>query len=254
MVFWLAVLVAAFFAWVAVQIGFYATWTMFISLLLAAYLAIFLSPVVIDNVPAATGTPYGYTLVFLCVAAATIILSYGICYAFLSGRLRFEFPKILDTVGAGILGFLAGFLASSLVAFSVSLTPFCESDAFRDLTLSSGRSAEVEGTASRGNVASAGPRNATISYLCFWCGLLHTLVSSTDLTTEDALSDLQDEFDRGSHNVSPSSGTEASRPGATGVPPSGSFTAPNTGASGPPASGTYNLPGTATTPTPSGTP
>ena len=91
MVFWIAVLVGAFFAWVAVQVGFYSAWMLFFNLLLAAYLAIFLSPVIIDNVPAATGTPYGYTLVFLFIAAATMILSYAICYAFLSGQLRFEF-------------------------------------------------------------------------------------------------------------------------------------------------------------------
>ena len=56
MVFWLAVLVGALFAWIAVQVGFYAAWTMFFHLVLAAYMAIFLTPVVIANVPAAAAT------------------------------------------------------------------------------------------------------------------------------------------------------------------------------------------------------
>ena len=60
MVFWLAVLVGALFAWIAVQIGFYATWIMFFNLVLSAYVGMFLTPVVITMVPAATETPYGY--------------------------------------------------------------------------------------------------------------------------------------------------------------------------------------------------
>ena len=226
MVFWLAVLVAAFFAWVGVQIGFYATWTMFFSLLLAAYLAIFLSPVVIDNVPAATGTPYGYTLVFLCIAVATMILSYGICYAFLSGHLRFEFPKILDTVGAGILGFLAGFLASSVLTFSFALLPLWELDWLRSLGLE----------------ASSQKTNTT--YMCWWCDLLHTLASSseTGLSSAEAVDMLLTRMRLSAEDASTSGGTEASPSGTTEAPKRGPSAAPKTGAYSPPASNTFNAP------------
>jgi hypothetical protein len=162
MVFWIAVLVGAFFAWIAVQVGFYAAWMMFFNILLSAYLAIFLSPVIIDNVPAATDTPYGYTLVFLCIAAATMILSYGVCYAFLSGQLRFDFPKIFDTIGAGIVGFLAGFMAWSMLSFSFALLPLWELDSLRSLGF--------EASSQRANTA----------YMCWWCDLLHTLTSSSE--------------------------------------------------------------------------
>ena len=96
MVFWLAVLVGALFAWIAVRIGFYATWILFFHLLLAAYVAIFLAPVVIADVPAATAIPgYGYALTLVSIAVATLFVAYGTCYACLSGRLRLEFPRVL---------------------------------------------------------------------------------------------------------------------------------------------------------------
>ncbi len=88
MVFWLGVFAGALFVWIAVQIGFYATWTMFFNMGLSAYVAIFLTPVVISTVPAATETPYGYALVLVCVAIAALLISYGLTFACLSGDLR----------------------------------------------------------------------------------------------------------------------------------------------------------------------
>jgi hypothetical protein len=220
MVFWIAVLVGAFFAWVAVQVGFYAAWMMLVNLLLSAYLAIFLSPVIIDNVPAATGTPYGYTLVFLCIAAATMLLSYGICYAFLSGQLRFEFPKILDTIGAGIVGFLAGFLAWSVLSFSLALLPLWELNTLRSLGFE------------------ASSQKANTAYMCWWCDLLHALTSSSDteLTSAEAVDMLLTRVTFSAGEAPQSGGTEGSPTGATEATKRGPSTGAKTGAyAAPPA-------------------
>ena len=134
MVFWLAVLVGALFAWIAVRNGFYATWILFFNLLLAAYVAIFSAPVVIADVPAATAIPgYGYALTLLSIAVATLFIAYGTCYACLSGKLRLEFPRFFDTIVAGVLGFLAGFLAWSFLTFSFALTPLAETEVCKKL-------------------------------------------------------------------------------------------------------------------------
>ena len=230
MVFWIAVLVGAFFAWVAVQVGFYSAWMLFFNLLLAAYLAIFLSPVIIDNVPAATGTPYGYTLVFLFIAAATMILSYAICYAFLSGQLRFEFPKIFDTVGAGIVGFLAGFMAWSVVAFSFALLPLSELDTFRSLGFE------------------ASSQHANTAYMCWWCDLLHTLTPSSEneISSSDAVEVLLRRVSFGAGEApddeagtSSSGATAASRRGATKGPATGAPAGAASPAGAAKAPGTY---------------
>jgi hypothetical protein len=159
MVFWLAVAVGGLFAWVAVQIGFYATWILFFHLLLAAYAAIFLTPVIIANVPAATTTDYGYAMIFLCVAVATLCIAYGICFACLTGHLRVEFPKIFDGIFAGLLGFQAGFLVLSFFSFTFCLTPMGQSDF--------GKTFGLDAHSQRSNIA----------FLCWWCDRVHGLVS-----------------------------------------------------------------------------
>ncbi len=180
MVFWIAVLVGGLFAWGAVQVGFYASCIMLFNLVLSAYLAIFLGPMILDGIPATTDTPYGYALVLLTVAIATLVTAYGICYACLSGRLRIEFPKVFDNLAAGLLGFLGGFLVSSFVTFALSLTPLREMDALKPLGLDA--------------VSQRGSRSAIRSYLCGWCDVLHAFVSSSDagVTSEDAVGSLLD--------------------------------------------------------------
>ena len=159
MVFWLAVAVGGVFAWIAVQIGFYATWILFFHLLLSAYVAIFLTPVIIANVPAATTTDYGYALILLSVAVATLCIAYGICFACLTGHLRVEFPKIFDSIVAGLLGFQAGFLVLSFLTLTFCLTPLSKADFCKRLGFD------------------AQSQKSNIAFLCWWCDRLHGLVS-----------------------------------------------------------------------------
>jgi hypothetical protein len=169
MIFWLAVLIGALFAWIGVQIGFYGMWIMFFNLVLSAYVALFLTPVIVSALPAAVETTfgYGYGLVLVVIAIATLLIAYGMCYACLSGQLRAEFPKAFDNIGAGILGFLTGFLVCSFVAFAVALTPVTQIDSLKPLGLD------------------APSQKTNTSYLCWCSNKLHSLVasSSTTLTT-----------------------------------------------------------------------
>ncbi len=176
MVFWLSVLVGGLFAWIAVQIGFYATWIMLFNLVLSAYVAIFLSPVLVATIPAATETPYGYALILLCTASATLLIGYGTCYALLSGRLRAEFPRLFNNVGGGLMGFLSGFLIFSFLSFAVCLTPLADIDTFKSL-----------GFEARSVTTST-------SYVCWWCDRLHSFAatSETRMTSEQAVRRLMD--------------------------------------------------------------
>ena len=51
MVFWIAILSGVLFAWLAVRLGFYATWILLFNVLLSIYVAIFLAPLVVDFAP-----------------------------------------------------------------------------------------------------------------------------------------------------------------------------------------------------------
>jgi hypothetical protein len=159
MVFWLAVAVGGIFAWIAVQIGFYATWILFFHLVLSAYMALFLTPIIVANVPAATTTDYGYALILMSVAIATLCIAYGICFACLTGHLRVEFPKIFDSIIAGLLGFQAGFLVLSFLTFTLCLTPLSKADFCKTIGF--------DATSQKSNIA----------FMCWWCDRFHGLVS-----------------------------------------------------------------------------
>ena len=169
-VFWLAVAVGGLFAWNAVQIGFFNTWIMFSHLLLSVYLAIFLAPVMDNGVATGVATSWAYTLTLACIAFATLSISYGISFVCLSGRFRAEFTKTIDTVVAGIVGFLAGFLALSFVMFALCLSPLFQVSVCKAIGLDS-----------------LG-QTTNMAYVCWWCDWLHMVVGEdTPRSSEDAV-------------------------------------------------------------------
>jgi hypothetical protein len=162
MVFWLAVAIGAMFVAIAVEWGFFGSWIMFLHMVLAIYLAIFLTPFLVDAVPAMAGTSWGFALAMLAIAVGTLAVGYGICHVGLGGQFGLEFPTAFDTLGAGLLGFMSGFLLCSFLTFSLCLTPwsqtsFCKKNGF--------------------DVHS---QQANLAYLCHCCDVVHYLVGPSD--------------------------------------------------------------------------
>ncbi len=106
MIFWAGILVGVCFAWFTSKMGFYQTWAMVFNIVISIYVAIFLAPVIADAVPAATDTAYGYALILIAVAIGTLVTLQGITYALFTGQFIATFPRVFNTVGGGILGFL----------------------------------------------------------------------------------------------------------------------------------------------------
>jgi len=124
MVFYIAILGGAFFVWLAVRLGFYETWCLLFNIIVSIYLAVFLAPTVAACAPA-TGAASAY-----CIALSMIVLAggcfailYGFSYVFLTSQYCVPFPKVLDVLLAGAMGFLGGFLVLSFVALVITVTP-----------------------------------------------------------------------------------------------------------------------------------
>jgi len=165
MVFWLGILAGALFAWLAVRIGFYETWTMLFNIIISIYLAIFLTLVVTDIIPAAAEISCGNALTLIAIAIGTFLVLHGISYTFFTGQFKVPFPKIFDMLFAGLLGFLAGFLVLSFIALLICTTPISQNNFAKDIGLS--RPAQ----------------QANISYICWWCDLVSSIVSSPENRT-----------------------------------------------------------------------
>jgi hypothetical protein len=173
MAFWFGILVGGFFAWYAVGVGFYETWTMLFNIIISVYLAVFLRSVIV-NIPAVSDTPYTNALTMLAIAIASFAILQGITYTFLTGQFKVSFPRIFNTLGTGFLGFLAGFLLWNFVSFLIFITPISQ-DTF------------MKGFGFKDQF-----RQSNVSYLSRWCNLVNTVVSSRDskITSEEAISGL----------------------------------------------------------------
>ncbi len=171
MIFWTAILVGALFVWFAIKLGFYDTLVMLFNIVISIYVAIFLTPVIIDFVPAAGDISCGNALTLITLAAGTFFILFGISYTFITGPYNISFPKIFNILFAGLLGFLAGFLLLSFAAFLICVTPISQNKFANEIGL---------------NIQS---QQANISYICWWCDLVHSIVSFKDSrqSTEQAI-------------------------------------------------------------------
>lgn len=171
MVFWIGILAGALFAWFAFKLGFYDTLAILLNIVISIYIAVFLAPVIVDFIPAAGQTPYGNVLTLLVLAAGIFFILFGISYTFITGQFSISFPKIFDILFAPLLGFLTGFLLLSFVAFLISITPISQNKYANEIGLN------------------RHSQQANISYICWWCDLVHSVVSSEDSpeSTEQAI-------------------------------------------------------------------
>jgi hypothetical protein len=147
---------------------------MFFNIVISVYVAVFLTPVIADAVPAAGETTYGHALTLIATAAGILVILYAISHTFLTSRFSVSFPKICENLLAGLLGFLAGFLVFSFAAFLICLTPIREHAFVNKVGLDTPS------------------QQANISYICWWCDLVNAVVSSEDneLTGKQAFREL----------------------------------------------------------------
>ena len=160
MVFWAGILVAALFARLAIKMGFYETWAMLFNIAVSVYLGVSLMPILIELVPSAGNTPYGSALTIFGIAIGAFLILHGISFVFFTGQFSVSLPKVLNIIGAGLLGFVAGFLVWGFVSFLVSTTPIFESAYLKQLDLGS----QI--------------RQTSVPVVCWWCSFVNKIVSS----------------------------------------------------------------------------
>ncbi len=165
MVFWASIFAGGFFAWLAIKMGFYETWTMLFNIVISIYVAVFLTPAIVDVAPAAGDTSYGNALTLAVTATGVFLVLHGISYVFLTGQFNVSFPRVFDLVFTGLLGFLAGCLIFSFAAFVITVTPISQNSL-----------ASKVGFNSRS-------QRSNIAYICWWCDAVDLIASSPDRTT-----------------------------------------------------------------------
>jgi hypothetical protein len=197
MVFWIAILTGGVFVWLAVRVGFYEMVILSFNVAVSVYVGIFLAPVIAALAPAAgTLAPYSTALGMVVLAGGCFAILQGLAYVFLTGQFSIPFPRAFDILLAGLLGFVAGFLALSFAALAVTTTPLGQHKIVSSLGL--GREAQQT------NIACMG----------WCCDRIHWLVrvKAGKDATRAAVDRLFAERD------SPESGSGESRPDANDPP------------------------------------
>jgi signal transduction histidine kinase len=126
MIFWACVLIGGFFTWLAIRIGFFESLALLFNIVISVYVAIFLTPVIIEKFSAAGEMSCGNVLALVSVAIGTFLILYGITYIFLTSQFKVTFSKVFEIIFAGLIGFFTGFLVSSFAAFIIAASPLAQ--------------------------------------------------------------------------------------------------------------------------------
>ncbi|MFC1781144.1 CvpA family protein [Planctomycetota bacterium] len=174
MLFWTGILASGLFTWLAIKIGFYETLVMLFNIIISIYISFFLTPAIIDFIPAANDNLPCNPLALAIMAIATFLILFGITYTFLTGQFKITFPKIFEILFAGLMGFLAGFLVFSFATFLITITPISQNRLVSQIGFNR-QSQQVN-----------------ISYICWWCDLVNMIVATPDekISTEYIISEL----------------------------------------------------------------
>ena len=174
--FLLGILIAVLFALSAKKMGFYHTWTMLFNLIIAIYLAIRIGPFLDDYFPAGISEQYSKTLTMLAVATGAFLILQGVAYALLIGQFEVTFPRTVNILGTGLLGFLAGFLVWSFALFAFYTTPLCQSQSVKELHIDMKTFEEAK----------------TQGYLVWWCNSLEKFIAAggTPVSVENTMKEM----------------------------------------------------------------
>ncbi len=163
MVLWIGILFGVVFAWVAVKLRLYASWALFVNIVISVYLGVFFGPVIysssfLDNI-------YGVMLAVAGTTIAVFLILQATSYTLFTGQFTVSYPKIIDAGCSAILGFFAGNLIWAFLILAFCVTPFSSKSFGKTIGLCSGEN------------------QSDTSALNWWCDKADILLSSPDNTS-----------------------------------------------------------------------
>ena len=189
MFFWIGIIIALCLAYLAVQIGFYESWAMLINMIIASFLAIFLVPA-LKTIPGAGNSDYSNCLILSIVGVGGFFILQGISYLLITGQFKVTFPRVLDALCSGIVGFLSGFLAWSFVCLIIYCSPISNDSLMKNL----GFEPEVN-----------------LKYVCWFSDRVNNLVANVPVSTNSFIGDHL------SYKTKPRKKTESNEPSKIGT-------------------------------------
>ena len=104
MLFFIAILVGLLMAILGAKKGFYAFWALLFNILISIYLGVMLTPVVIGLITKEEVSSYYCAGCIAGLAVLIFSVLQSITFFVLIKKFKILFPKVMDSIGGGILG------------------------------------------------------------------------------------------------------------------------------------------------------
>lgn len=129
MVFKFAIIVGIICAIISLKKRFYSMWPMLFNVLVSIYLAVMLTPFLVDLIPeisslAVRARYYAATMVI--IALLVFLILQVVAIKVFTSEVTISFPSMFDGIGSAVLGFLAGYITVAFIFFVVSIMPLAK--------------------------------------------------------------------------------------------------------------------------------
>ena len=124
------------FALIGYRKAWYPSWAFSFNILVSVYTSIMITPQIVDNVPFIRVylSNFSYSVFALISAAVVFAAMQLLTFKFFTSAYVISFPKILNTIGSAILGFLTGCVITGFLFFLINITPLSDFSAVRSFT------------------------------------------------------------------------------------------------------------------------
>lgn len=149
--FWCAILIGILAAVMAIKAGFYTMWAILFNTLISIYLGVMLCPTIIGLIPDIGDSRYHHAGCVGGIAVVIFAIFQTITVNFLLGEEAdknkkneeaISFPKVVNTIGAGLVGFFSGYVVCGFVIFVFLITPLSKESIVKSICEQTGFAAQ----------------------------------------------------------------------------------------------------------------
>jgi uncharacterized membrane protein required for colicin V production len=127
---------ALVFAFIGYRKTFYPGWAVLFNLLIAVYISIMSAPQIVDKFPAVRNYlgNFSYSTGIFVIAVIIFAVLQSFAFRFFTAVCVVSFPKLLNSLGAAVLGFLTGSVIAGFLFFLINITPLADYSTVRSFT------------------------------------------------------------------------------------------------------------------------
>jgi hypothetical protein len=122
---WIIIVIGLVFALIGYKKTWYPSWALLFNILVSVYTSIMITPQIVDASPVIgkyLGS-FAYSVFILTNAAIIFAVMRFLAFKFFISGHVISFPRILNTAGSAVLGFLTGSIIAGFLLFLITITP-----------------------------------------------------------------------------------------------------------------------------------